>query len=398
MEANDGQLKIIEEAADFYYNSSEQVYQFVGEPGTGKSFTLNKIVERLGLTQDEILPMAFTGQAAIVMRTKGLIHAKTCHATVLEPTLVPLIDKATGRQAISKTYNMPIMVWEFTSKYLDRSRYKLMIVDEGYTVPLSLKREIEKHGIKIIVTGDTSQLPPVADNPAYLVNGRISHLTELMRQAEDSPIVYLAQRAKRGWPIQNGQYGSCLVINERDVTDDMLKLSQIVITGTNKMREKYNRTIREDILGIHRDIPTIGERVICRKNNWGENIGDISLVNGLQGIVYNMPDVSAFDGNTFKMDFKPDLLNLPFENLMCDYKYFVADHANKQIIKGSPFAIGEKFDFAYASTTHLSQGSEYNFGMYMEESLGVMSPKLNFTAITRFREGLIYVKTGKGFF
>ena len=59
-----------------------------------------------------------------------------------------------------------------------------------------------------------------------------------------------------------------------------------------------------------------------------------------------------------------------------------------------PFSIGEKFDLAYALTTHLAQGGEYSNGIYIEERLGDpnVSRNLNNTGVTRFRNGLIYVK------
>ena len=396
---NENQNNIINEAIDFYKNSSEQVFQFDGEAGTGKSVVINEIVRRLNLKPSEILPMAYTGQAAIVMRMKGLINARTCHSTLYEPQPVEMLD-AFGRVMKDSTFNMPIMVWKFVPRSFDGLGIKLMIIDEGWMVPLSLKHDIEKHGIKIIVCGDSGQLPPVADSPAYLVSGKIHHLTQLMRQAEDSPLIYIAHRARKGLPIHNGYYGRTVaVINENELTDEMIAASKAIICGKNKTRDLMNKRVREDILGIHRDIPVIGDRVICRKNSWGTEIDGISLANGLCGTVTNMPDVASFDGNTFKIDFQPDLLNRSFHDVVCDYKYFTAPPELRQEIKNDKYSIGEKFEYAYAQTTHITQGAEYPYGIYIEEYLSRdIQSNLNYTGITRFKEAMIYVKKSRRFF
>ena len=52
----------------------------------------------------------------------------------------------------------------------------------------------------------------------------------------------------------------------------------------------------------------------------------------------------------------------------------------------------EMFEFGYASTTHISQGSQYFTGIYLEEHLHRdIQRNLNYTGITRFRNACIYV-------
>ena len=60
---------------------------------------------------------------------------------------------------------------------------------------------------------------------------------------------------------------------------------------------------------------------------------------------------------------------------------------------------GELFDFSYALTTHLAQGAEYRNCIYIEEYLRQqIQNQLNYTAITRAKSGLIYVKKTNKFF
>ena len=101
-------------------------------------------------------------------------------------------------------------------------------------------------------------------------------------------------------------------------------------------------------------------------------------------------------GKIFNIDFRPDLLVNSFKNIDCDYKYFVADPKDRERIKNDEYSKGNKFEYAYCSTTHLSQGSEYSGGIYIEEQLGGnIQNSLNYTGITRFKNFLIYVKKNK---
>ena len=55
MDLNEDQQKIVDLAVDWYKNSSEQVFQYSGAAGTGKSVTMNAIIQALGLTIDEVI-------------------------------------------------------------------------------------------------------------------------------------------------------------------------------------------------------------------------------------------------------------------------------------------------------------------------------------------------------
>lgn len=81
---NPKQQEIVNRAVDWYYNSSEQVFQFAGNPGTGKSVVMNAIINAIGLPEESVAPMAYIGAAAINMRLKGMKNAKTIHSWIYE--------------------------------------------------------------------------------------------------------------------------------------------------------------------------------------------------------------------------------------------------------------------------------------------------------------------------
>lgn len=400
---NQGQENIKNLAKDFYYHSYDQVFEFDGEAGTGKSVVLRAIVEELGISEDRILPMAYTGQAAIVMRTKGFRNAKTIHSTLLEPVEIEERDTM-GRVMMDTTFNKPIMKTEYLPRKISPNDYDLMIIDEGRMVPDTMRRLIENPGIKVIVAGDEGQLPPVVGKPAYIYDpSKIHHLTELMRQAKDSALIYLAHRARRGLPIHAGyypsKYGNVLVIEENELNDQMIMYANIVLTGTNRTRDRMNKYVREELMGITSSVPVRGERVICRKNNWNRTVDDISLANGLTGTVITPPDVTRFDGDMYFMDFLPDLIGTPFLNLDCDYLYFNAKPEERNFLKNNKYNKANKFESAYALTTHLAQGAEYPQGIYFQENMGDPSirPNIDYTGITRFRNNAIIVIRSRRF-
>ena len=394
---NQGQENVVKAAVDWFRHSDRQTFEFDGEAGTGKSVTLHAILDELRLNCVEYMPMAFTGAASVVMRLRGFPTAKSIHSSLYKVEKVP---------ANSDNPFFNVNTFNDTRRYVDMfvpktkeeidPRVKLFVIDEGYMVPDFMRKEIEKYGRKIIVAGDSGQLPPVNGSPAYLTGPNVYHLTELMRQSIDNPIVYLAHRARRGLPIDCGLYGNrALVIEEQYLTNEMVLNVGNIVCGTNRTRDAFNRRIRE-LLGYTTDLPMFGERVICRNNNWSIEEDGIALCNGLSGHVVSNYNVSNFKNNRYIIDFLPDLLNIPFRNLELDYKYFTANTEIRKEMKSmnsKKYAFGEFFEFAYAITTHLAQGQEFPSGIVYEEYLrSDIQNQLMYTAITRMKEYLILVK------
>lgn len=379
-----------------WWKSSKQVYEFGGYAGTGKSTIFMHIISELGIPLHRIAAMSFIGQAAIIMRTKGLFTAKTIHSHLFNPILKPKVDDK-GNIVMDTYFNRPKMELVFEPKPL--YDIDLIIVDEAGSVPNYLKHDIESRGIKVLAAGDIGQLPPVGDVPAYLYNKDIIILDEIMRQREGSAILYLADRARKGLPIHKGLYGDVLVIGKDEITDRMIMNSDVVICGTNKTRDLINNRVRRDLLGIRSELPILNERLVCRKNNWGMELDGINLANGLCGVVTNMPGVHGFNGKTFMIDFKPTMLSNSFIGVECDYKYLIAPYDKRQLIKNNKYSVGEKFEYAYAVTCHMSQGSQYANGLYIEEFMNKdIHNNLNYTGITRFSNSLIFAKRENKYF
>lgn len=388
---NEGQEKIIQAGVHHLLNSSNQVFEYTGGPGTGKTEVLMEILRRAHIPFNRVAPMAYIGQAASVMRLRGMMNAKTIHSWLYD-LIEDYVYNMDGSVQMDPVYNKPMKTYKFVPK--DLRDIDVMFIDEGYTVPLAMKDDILSRGKKIIVCGDRNQLPPVKDEPAFLTGYNVMTLTEVMRQAKGSYIIYMADRLLQGYEPELGLHGNVLVIDENDLTEDMIKASQVIICGTNKTRDYYNNYIRQDILGKTTQLPSYGERVMCRKNNWAIGVDGINLTNGLTGTVVKPPDVYNFNKKSFIIDFRSDLLGLDFKDLEIDYKYFTSnDRMEKEMIKKSRYMAGEAFEYAYAKTTHLCQGSQYYNGIYISEYMHKdIQRQLDFTAATRFINCMIYVR------
>lgn len=390
------QQAIVDAAVNWYYNSSEQVFQFAGNPGTGKSVVMNAIIDAIGLAPNKVAPMAYVGAAAINMRLKGMHNAKTIHSWLYETIEVPKKDE-NGKIVMNPYFNRPEV--EYKRHLKDLKEIKLMAIDEGGMVPLKMKKDILSRGKKVLVAGDLDQLPPVADQPAFLADGKVYILDEIMRQAKNSAIIYLCQRAKNGYPIHTGVYGNeVIVLEEKDfmnIAPQVLPTAGVVLCGRNETRERYTRFIRQDILHKHNKLPDCGEKLICRINNWTLESGGINLTNGLTGRVMNQPDVSTFDGKCFYIDFMPDLNPVPFTEIPVDYEFFTTDFSKRQQMKNFKFYTGEGFEFGYVQTVHVAQGSQWKTGIYFEEYMPTDMNKLNYTALSRFSNKCIYIKKNR---
>lgn len=394
IELNESQKKVFNEAIDWWRNGSEQTFEISGPPGSGKTFLINTIVNALGIDVNRIAPMAYTGSAAINMRTKGMHNAGTIFSWLYDFKEVPILDDK-GSPILDPVFNKPKYKMVFIPKECLYG-FDLIIIDEAGMVPIEMRAVIDKMGIPVIAAGDIDQLPPVVGKAGYLTEPwKIHKLTEIMRQANDNTIIKFSQMLIKGISLPHGKFKNVTVLYEDEVNDDMISKSDIVICSKNITRDAINNHVRRDMFGFTNSIPNLGERLVCRKNNWQEESSGINLTNGLVGNCVSMITPSSFNhtDHTFKMSFKPDIINTYFKDIDVDYRYMVADKKGRDSILQTHFSKGNKFEFGYAITTHMSQGSEFNNGIYFEEYLNKnINNNLHYVGITRFRQHCIYVK------
>lgn len=386
IELTDEQEELIRRAVAWFRRGTEPIFIYSGKPGTGKSFVMHDIIRRIGLSENQVAPMSYTGCSALIMRRNGFTNAKTIHSWIYNFNFE--YDHVT-KQIKSGFY--------FNGVPAD---IRLICIDECSMVNTALLNDLLKCNIPILACGDAHQLKPISgDSPFFDDPDRIFYLTKIMRQAEGSAIVQISNMVYEDQTPSPGSYGKrgeVYVVERNDFYNNMpmyIREYGLVLCGTNKMRESLNHRIRKDIFGYESPLPSKGEKIICRKNSFMQQVDDIPLVNGLYGEAMNTPSISSFSGGEkgyFILDFRPEFMKHSFRSLEVDYLYFTADPELRMKLKKN-FNLYERFEFAYSLTVHVAQGSQYNQGIYMQEFFPTDSNKLHYTAITRFREKALYV-------
>lgn len=326
-----------------------------GGAGTGKT-TIASILQEMH--NGPIYPMAYTGKASEVLRSKGFHNAKTIHSTIYLPlsdrnaeaeeieqhlkTIDPESAEAKKlRRRLAELYS-PEFAKNPVNPFLPNS---LIVLDECSMVDESLGMDLLSYNVPILILGDPYQLPPIG-GAGYFNRKPDFLLTQIHRQAAESPIIRLATMAREGKAISRGDYESSKVIYKREVTKELALGVDQIICGTNKAREGLNKDNRE-FRGFAGRYPQNGERVICLRNN-----KKTGVLNGQQFTLATdcYDDVEYDTIMRFQTDDGVErkvhraCFERPKDLVSWDYRRR---------------AMADEFDYAYAITCHKSQGSEW---------------------------------------
>lgn len=383
-ELNPQQNVARKEGSKWYKSATKQVFEISGPAGSGKTSIVYEIIKETGLKHEEVLFMAYVGKATMALALKGNF-AKTIHSTIYDLVDIPKLDDE-GKPLMKN--GRVLTTQTFVKKQSLPSQIKLLVIDEGSMLDERIARDVLSFGLPVLVLGDLDQLPPVFGNPFFLRNPDVI-LTQIMRQSENNPIIWLSQRAKKGLPIEYGKYGDmCYVIPHSEIDDNLLTNSDIIICGKNETRQNINSYYRQNIMGVKSNVPVFGDKIVCRQNNWKLSIDDnIFLINGLIGYVQDIY-LDTYNGKSICIDFRPEFMeDKVFRKIPIDFEYLgrsLTDTSGKR-------SYYNRFQFARAITCHLSQGSQYSKVTVYREKLGSREyqRKWDYTAITRAVDGLV---------
>ena len=386
-ECNSLNIVVIEKIPDkemtcIYVDDPEHLFLCGPFIPTHNTTIVKYFIERLGLTFNNVLFMCYMGKAATQLARNG-VPAKTIHSSIYDYE-EKVVRNEKGYIEFNDDGKIKVKK-DFVLKHTLGKKIKLIVIDEASMVNEKIAKDILSFNIPVVALGDLNQLPPVFGNPYFLLTPDVT-LHQVMRQAEGSPIIYLAQKVLNNEDLKVGVYGTSFVIPKTDVTDFHFKKADIVITGTNRLRNNINNYYRENLKGVKQlDYPHINEKVICCKNNWDMCLDKtIYMTNGTTGFVdYIYKD--SYNKRTMQMDFRPDYTKKVFRHVEFDYHHMF----NNESESSSYNYFYDKFEFAYAVTCHKVQGSQYPYVLYMHEDFMKSEEdrrKLLYTAITRASE------------
>lgn len=380
MQYTPGQLELLDKVKKWFHQRKKMKpwFSYSGAAGTGKTFIISAIVEELNLKRDEYICAAYTGKAATNLLRNGL-PAKTIHSLIYHVYTehVKFYDDNGNEKVITKMHTV--------LKDALEPELQLIFIDEATMVNDAMRDELTSFGIPIIFIGDMNQLFPIF-GISSVMKYPDHMLTQIIRQKEGDPIIQLSQAILKDIPLRCGQYGTSRVLSRIEYGKNVLDDYDQIICAKNKTREKLNQVIRNDIL--HRKIPepVIRDKVICRQNNWSIEVKGICLTNGLIGFVTDVDRSGAHKGY-WTISIKPDFMDETFEDLKMDLKYMRADLDTR---KNYGIAKYEKFEYGYAITCHLSQGSQWPRVLFIDENFqdSDTTKRLRYTAITRASQSI----------
>lgn len=340
---------------------AKQTFYLAGYAGTGKTTLARRLAEDIG----RVCFGAFTGKAALVLRSKGCEDASTLHSLIYK------IDNP----------NSPIP--RFVKNYDSAVRYSdLVIVDEVSMVGEELGRDLLSFGTRVLVLGDPAQLPPVKGEGFFTAGDPDFMLTEVHRQAADNSIIAMSMKVRQRESLDFGAFGDSRVIRREELeTDNVLAADQILV-GKNSTRRNFNQRLRE-LKGMKGDF-MVNDRVVCLKNN-----REMGLLNG--GI-WNVDKVLRQSRDTTTMYVSPldsGMTKQPVEVIT----HHAWTRGQERDLHWKDARRFQPFDYAYALTCHKSQGSQWDNVMVFDEGGIFPEPeRWLYTAITRAAEKVTVVQ------
>lgn len=358
IEASKGIRFAKEQKEAIYMALNNKISVLTGGPGTGKTFTVNMIVQAIKYfnASASFTLLAPTGKASNRMRELINMPATTIHKGIgLGP-----------RQSNNeKDEDREIFI---VSDYV--------IIDESSMIDAELFHQLITHigpDTNIIIVGDYEQLPSVG--PGLILRDLIqsgvipcTRLNFIYRQAEQSTIasnaykllhgsiegddkgLILQSKSKDFWFVEKHTEEEVrnkiieqtyrLVHNHKERIEDICILSptKIGTIGTYELNKYLQEKLNPAVAGVAEymvtdmDVFRVGDKVIHTKNNT-----DLGVNNGDTGIIDKI-----YYSSTKKMT----IIEVSYVH-------------KEEPVAYSGEAI-EELDLAYAITIHKSQGSEYN--------------------------------------
>lgn len=375
-----GQEKGLKIAVERFKNK-EPYTVIAGYGGTGKSTLIPYIIEALNIPEDKVIFATLTGKAALVLRNKGCKNSITLHKLLYIPRKIPNSNDV-----------------EFIPREFLENSPRLIVVDEASMVSQEIFDLLMSHKVHVIFLGDTFQLPAISNSANILDHPHVL-LTEITRQALDSPIIRLSMDIREGKPIVYGGPKEARVIPREKVSKGLLLGADIVLCGKNITRRYLNDEIRKLKWGDeYQAAPVNGDRLICLHNYWQivDEKDETPLINGMIGTISNITTQDTKILHPKLMGTFTDETNNIFHDISIDYNLLTTGEPTVNKDNWKKFYKKEKpleFDYGNAITTHKAQGSQFNKVLCFVERMGDKEQYYRwlYTSVSRAVEKVVLV-------
>ncbi|MFD1061638.1 ATP-dependent RecD-like DNA helicase [Winogradskyella litorisediminis] len=441
---------VLMQLSEFVYsNQPNSLYLLKGFAGTGKTSIIGTLVSNLWQAKVSAVLLAPTGRAAKVISNYSKKEAFTIHKKIYFPKK----EKGGGVKFVlqpNKHRNTIFIVDE--ASMIPDTPAESKFMDNGSLLDDLIQYVYSGHKCKLLLIGDTAQLPPVKSDlsPAldadkldlnYNKNVQTVELDEVVRQEQDSGILENATELRS--VLETTIYDSfkfnvkpfadiVRLIDGYEIMDAINDAystlgyeETAIIVRSNKRANMYNQQIRSRILFNESEL-SAGDYLMVVKNNYfwikptteagfianGDIIEvlEIFSIKELYGFKFAEVKVQMVDYPKMK-PFETVLLldtitaesasltyeesNRLYQEVMKDYAHETSNYKKFMGVKKNNFFNALQVKFSYAITCHKSQGGQWNT-IFVEQPYLPDGPNRDYirwlyTAVTRAQEKLYLI-------
>lgn len=439
-EPNDDQVTFMAAFAHFvFYGDKDAVFLLNGYAGTGKTSMVGGMVKALSLRGAKTVLLAPTGRAAKVFTEYSGHTAYTIHRKIYRQN--SYLDSEFAL-AENKHTNTLFIVDE--ASMISNRLAENTFFGSGRLLDDLIRYVYSGQGCRLVLMGDSAQLPPVGQSESPALNAEVLHgyaltvynihLTAIARQAAQSGVLYNATILRQAMEsgvlsapkLATARFddidtvtGEFLLENIADCYDRDGMNETIIVTRSNKRATLFNLGIRNSIL-YRENMLVSDDMLLVSKNNyyWAADYdnmdfianGDVMRITRVwgeteqrYGLNFANVTVQFPDHGGIEMDAKiivdcltsdaPGLTNAQSENLYNQVMNELSGdkQSRYKMLKKNPYFNALQVKYAYAVTCHKAQGGQWrnvfvDMGGIMPDAFTTLDfYRWLYTAVTRAR-------------
>jgi exodeoxyribonuclease-5 len=450
----DDQSEALKRIADYICeDTNDKIFLLTGYAGTGKTSLISSVVRTLDLLRIRSVLMAPTGRAAKVLSAFSGKQAFTIHKKIYRQKSS---KDGMGKFILDRNMHRETYFIVDEASMLSNNTGDTSLFGSGRLLDDLLEYVFSGIGCKLIIAGDTAQLPPVGSvvspalDPVMLQEYGFmlvsSDLKQVIRQSESSGILMNAtgirlqvEENDLSKPrIDCNSFTDIRRISGEDLVEELSASydkcgleGTIVVVNSNKQANKYNQGIRNRIFFREEEISS-GDIIMVVKNNYfltEEEEGPGFIANGdiaeilrirkyeerygfrfaemlLRFADYDLEveskvllDVLHLDTPSLPAEKNKELFN----NILADYIDLKTRRKQYEAVRNNPYFNALQIKFSYAVTCHKAQGGQWervfiDQGMFNRQEITIDYLRWFYTALTRSTDRLYLVNFSEDWF
>jgi exodeoxyribonuclease-5 len=449
------QEKLLDIMAEFVIRQGDRELLIIkGYAGTGKTTMISTLIKALREMNIKTALLAPTGRAAKVLAAYSATSATTIHKKIYRQKSS---KDAFGEFALDRNLSSNTFFIVDEASMLSDQNMDASVFGTGNLLRDLINYVFNSKNCKLILVGDTAQLPPVglplsqAMNRIFLEGYNIQvceyELHEVVRQVQESGILFNATAIRNligndrvDYPrFTLKKFNDIVRIAGNEVLENLSnaygKYGQddtIVICRSNKIANRYNQGIRNQVLFREEELAS-GDSLMVVKNNYFWMVGNEKVNFIANGDIVRIKRIKKFEEMYGFRFAEADIVLPDYEDLELTVKLLVdtlyseapalSSEENKRLfytiaedygdiksskqrftsVKENPYFNALQVKYAYAITCHKSQGGQWRTvfidqSYFRDEMLTPEYLKWLYTALTRATEKVFLVNFGEQFF